>query len=459
MPYSREIKAIKLLQDRGGEIEATHEEIDLSLSELKRRLSELAGASEILASPEYHAEKDRRLAEEGGSARTPLRDTALEDIYAEAEARYRAPLGLTDILSSDDFLRVNERASAHVRDFDRRYSLDAWDYAIAGGVGLFAAMLDLLCVRAPLAPTVAFTSKVDGIFNKGVQEGLNRLLPPDLSRALSKAFPIGAPDSPVTSALIGGPAKALNPTNHRLRSLAHDPVLGFICGVLDMRNGTCTTVVSGQIVSIPSSKPPVGGDVFQMLGRMLGHLLSDVNAPSLKGNRGMGLPAPFMGLLRMFDNISVNGSTFDKQVEYAFVNGYDFRQFLTASIPVTIMEVLLRAFYIGKQGHLGGVPFGETLMDTMPGQLNPRFRMILAMAYGTFSAVNGGKVYVTQNLLNANYAVWLGLIWNGFHAMKWALLDRNLKVWSEFETREIGELESLTSQLSTLQDRAERLSE
>jgi hypothetical protein len=173
-------------------------------------------------------------------------------------------------------------------------------------------------------------------------------------------------------------------------------------------------VVDGTILSIPSTKAPIGGSVFQLLGRMLGHLLSDVNAPSGVGNRGMGLPMPFMGLLRMLEFIPVptkpqkanptGRSDFGKQIEFMYVNGYDFRQVVVSSVPMAIMEVLLRAFYVAKQTKLFGAEFGETVLETMPGRLNPRFRTMLALAYGTSSAVNAGRMYITGNLLNANYA-------------------------------------------------------
>ena len=47
--------------------------------------------------------------------------------------------------------------------------MDRWDYAIAGGCGLFAAMLDLLFVRAPAVPTASWLKGVDGVFNRAVQ--------------------------------------------------------------------------------------------------------------------------------------------------------------------------------------------------------------------------------------------------------------------------------------------------
>ena len=122
-----------------------------------------------------------------------------------------------------------------------------------------------------------------------------------------------------------------------------------------------------------------------------------------------------------------------------------------------IMEVMLRAFYVGKQIKVHNAPFAETMLDTMPGRLNPRFRIMLALAYGTSSSVNAGKMCVTGNILNANYASWMGLAWNGFHALKWSLLDKHLKLWDGIEATEILELEGLVLKLDELEDRAMNL--
>jgi hypothetical protein len=190
---------------------------------------------------------------------------------------------------------------------------------------------------------------------------------------------------------------------------------------------------------------------------MFGHLLSDINAPSAKGNRGMGLPAPFMGVLRMLEGLPLGDSSLGRQVEGMYLHGYDCRQFAATSIPMAIMEVLLRAFYAAKQTKLHGAAFGEALCETLPGRMNPRFRMVLALAYGTSSAVNAGKLYVTQDLLGLDYASWLGLAWNGFHALRWALLDRHLKLWGEIEEREIRDIETTVDELDALCARAARL--
>ena len=452
--FQSEIKAVKLIQDRSPTIAASQSEVANELTDIKRRLSCLD--ENKLANTAEHAELKRQILA-SMSVRRPLPGTNLPDIYAEAEAKHPTPIQIQDILDKDDWRIVEEKIDLRVQDFNRRYSLDKWDYAIAGACGLLAAMLDLLCVKAPPKPTVAWSKEVDGIFNKPVQQAFNKLLPADLSDALSKGHPIRSPDSSVMADLIGAPDKALNPMNHRLRSLAHDPILGFLFGVMDMMHGTCTVVVNGKIQCIPSTKGPTGGNIFQLTGRMLGHLLSDLNAPSSHLNRGMGLPAPLMGTLRMFEGIPIGDSNFAKQVEWMYVQGYDFRQFVVTSIPMAIMEVLLRVFYVVKQMKLYDAPFGETVMDTMPTRMNPRFRMMLALAYGTSSAVNGGKVYVTQNLMNLNYASWMGFAWNGSFALKWALLDRHLKLWEEVEAKELVELEDLIAKQDALIKRAEQL--
>lgn len=454
-PYQRDLKAIKLLQERSSEISVAHESINADLDSIKAALSGLIDNEEVLKSQDFLKNQERHL--EFMSRPRQLAESGLDQIYNAAENYFKDRILLSDVLTAQDSVEVSNRIDLRVKAFNDRYGLDGWDYAIAGSCGLFAAMLDILCVKAPPKPTVKWEQEVDGVFNKWVQQAFNKTIPPDLSDALSKANPIGAPDSSTMADLVGAPQKSINPLNHRLRSLAHDPILGFIFGVLDMLNGTCTIVVDGTIRSLPSTKPATEGSVFQLLGRMLGHLISDVNAPSAKGNRGMGLPAPFMGLLRMFEGIPVGDSNFGRQIEWMYVNGYDFRQFVVTSIPMAIMEVMLRAFYVIKQMKLYNRPFGESLLDTMPLKMNPRFRIMLALAYGTSSSINAGKVYVTKNILDANYASWMGLAWNGFHALKWVAFDRHLKLWDGVARKEIEDIQHIVTELDTLSDRASRL--
>ena len=447
------IKAIRHLQQRSRIVEEKHDEFNRDIPSIKRQLSELGDVAK--SSSGFAERKPVHL--DAMSERKALPDVDLETIYNEAEAAYPEDAKLDDILTADDWKTVDKRMAAYIKDFNARYALDGWDYAIAGGCGLFAAMLDWLFVKAPAKPTTAWTTEVDGVFNRGVQQAFNHFLTPDVSKELGRLNTIGGADSSTVVQLLEAPPRTLAPKNHRLRSLSHDPILGFLFGVLDMQRGTCTVIENGGLNIYQTTGEPVDGGLFPLLGRLFGHLLSDVNAPSAKDNRGMGLPAPFMGVLRMFGSLPVRDSDLGKQIGYMYANGYDFRQFVVTSIPVLIMEVMMRVFYAVKQVKHAGVPLGEALMDTMPLKMNPRFRMMLAMAYGTVASVNGAKVYITKDILNLNYAAWLGFIWNGSQAIKWALLDRSLKLWGEVEQKEIEALERVVDQIDGLSDRAERL--
>ena len=448
----RYIKAVKLLQRRSNVIEEAQDGIGKDIRATKKRLIGLGDVD--TSTPDFRKRKQAHL--DAMSEHKKLPDVDSETIYDEAEEEFPEDASLNDILTSDDWAIVNRRIAAHIKDFNARYALDEWDYAIAGGCGLFAAMLDLLFVQAPAKPTTKWMEKVDGVFNRGVQQAFNSLIPPDVSKEFSK-FTIGGADASTVDQLLGSPQIKFNPWNHRLKSLSHDPILGFLFGVLDMQRGTCTVVERGSIKIYPTTVGPVDGGFFPLLGRLFVHLLSDVNAPSKKGNRGMGLPAPLMGILRMFDSLPVGEFDLGKQIEYMYFKGYDLRQFVATSIPVLIMEVMMRVFYAVKQVKFAESPLGEALIDTIPLKMNPRFRMMLAMAYGTVAAVNGGRVYITKDILNLNYAAWLGLVWSGFHAIKWALLDRSLKLWGEVEQMEIEALDRIVVQIDGLGNRAERL--
>lgn len=449
----RSIKAVRLLQQRSSNIARSQDEIARTIRAVKAQLPALGDVDE---SREDFAESEKaRL--DATSRVKELTRVPVEAVYREAEAEFPADVDPSRILTTEDWEQTNRRIATHIQVFNDRYALDRWDYAIAGTCGLFAAIIDLLFVKAPLKPTTAWTKEVDGIINRQVQRAFNRILPPDVSAELSRWNTIGGADASNHTRLLGALPRTLNPWNHRLRALSHDPLLGFLFGVLDARRGTCTVAGKRGLKIYPTKQKPIEEPWFRLFGRMFGHLRSDANAPSKAGNRGMGLPAPFMGLLRMFDRLPAGEVDLGAQVDLMYAKGYDFRHFVATSIPALIMEAMMRAFYAVKQNALGASTFGECVTDTLPGTMNPRFRTMLFMGYGTMAAVNGGKVVVSKSVLDLNYAAWMGFMWNGLQAMKWALLDRSLRLWEDVERQEIEELERVVGQIHGLEDSARRL--
>ena len=456
--FEKQTKTIKYVQGMAHKTEQMHQGIENDIDELKRQIMELDEYDEVVNSEEYRAtleqERNRPVVS------VPLERKPFAKIWREAQKAIEGDVYIYDILDNDDVEEWNNRIEEHVRDFNKEYSLDPWDYAIAGSCGLVAGLIDCLCVAAPMKPsTTKFTTHVDGVFSQGVQKAFNAILPPDFSHQLSKKFTIGSADTSAStkSSLLSYVGK-LNPYNHRMKELSHDPILGFIIGAKDIINNTCTIVENGKFTVYHSIKPNVfDGNFFHAMGQMFGHLASDINAPSAKGNRGMGLPAPFMGLFGMLDNVELNGQSIGKNVEYMYVKGYDMRHFLAASIPLALMEVFLRVGYIVKEMRQNNKTFVTALSQTAPGNMHKKFRMMTAISYGVLCAINAGKVHVTQNILNLNYAAWLGLAWNGFHALKWALVDRQFAVWQLVEKKELERLGNTIADIEALEGQAASL--
>ena len=207
MEEQRDLKALKLLGDRAEALETEHAGIGSDLQAIKARVK---ARQRTETTPESLAESKQAHLERM-STRTPLPDSDVDELYREAEAAFPGEMTARDLLTATDRRTVDARVERHVDDFNARFGLDRWDYAIAGASGLVGAMFDLLCVAAPAAPKTAWSEKVDGIFNQAVQQAFNALLPPEVSAALGEANKIGSADASTIRPTGGSPARLAEP--------------------------------------------------------------------------------------------------------------------------------------------------------------------------------------------------------------------------------------------------------
>jgi len=215
---------------------------------------------------------------------------------------------------------------------------------------------------------------------------------------------------------IGG----MHPGSHRFQSLGHDPVLGFIFGVLDIMRGTITgfsydmltgdhTFMSGQVWS---NLKPVG--LIEAILKHLGHLISDVGTP-------MGLPAPMMTALQGLNvgRSFCGGKTVGQLARWMYQNGYDFRHFLVSGITPAVIEIILRGYLMIR--HF--VDNGEVKIRLAD---NPKYRSMLLLAHAIAAAANAGKVALYQgNPLAINQAQWMALFRYLIPSLKYWLFDRD----------------------------------
>ncbi|MDP3010682.1 MAG: hypothetical protein Q8N30_16640 [Methylococcales bacterium] len=438
-----EIKVIKLMQQEAQEVDSIHSEIAQDLQTIKEKLLQALENGSYLDKNILPNKKNTTI--------TPLVRKSFSEIVDIANSKIPNEVGFRDILSDDDLLKIDHKVNNYIETFNKKHQLDSWDYAIGGGVGFFCAILDVLFVQKPLKPTVSYSEKVNGLFNQWSQSAINHLIPPELAEILEKSFKIGGADASISQGFTSSISGKFNPINHRFKSLNHDPVLACFIGALDVMNGTCTIVDNGSIRIMNTVRGSSGNySFFEALGMMLGHLASDFNTPSAKGNRGMGIPAPLMGLFGTLKGIKVNDTDIASLAEYMYVQGYDARHFATMSIPVLINEVLIRILYITKEIKYNNRTFFDVFKETLPFNMSPRFRMLLNISYGTMVAINAGKVAITKDILNANYAMWLAFTWHTFHSMYWLVWAKDTELQKYIDDALVKELSDLQLKIDDL---------
>lgn len=130
--------------------------------------------------------------------------------------------------------------------------------------------------------------------------------------------------------------EVVTPNNHRLRSLAHDPLFGLIFAIIDIFLGTTTCINdNGMLEIIPTKKSTLTDKVFSVFLYM-GHIISDICT-----SRGLPIPGSFLTQIN-FNN------EFLKQIsdisESMYINGYDCRHLLSMSSSVVTSHFIINTY-------------------------------------------------------------------------------------------------------------------
>lgn len=330
------------------------------------------------------------------------------------------------LLTREDFQRLKDESYAAGLRWDR------WDYLFVFSSGILAALTDLLLVRIPKAIASGQYAGQEGspltewLKQYETSSGQSKGRFADWARELEKKCQTSydRQHAVLDEELIHIPG--MGGRTHRFQSLGHDPVLGFVFGVLDILRGTVTgfsydnlagahRVIQGQVFT-PLPAANMGERVVRLIEAILkhiGHLISDVATSA-------GLPAPFMTL---FQGINVGsfgekGRTVGELARWMYLNGYDLRHFVVSGITPLVIEIVLRAYIMVRHY----VEQGETKLRVAQ---SPKYRSMLLTAHGVAAAANAGKVALYQgNPLAINQAEWMAFLRYLFPHMKYWLFDR-----------------------------------
>lgn len=340
-----------------------------------------------------------------------------EEILKEANKEIPYEVSLKDIFT-DDELRSNEEYLVKLREeFNDLHRLDAIDYTICGVAGVLAAAVDILLVGILEKTNSGIQA---GPLSNYIRKVMEEKLPPEEMEKLGKTKAYKVPFDPQDNRNLSERVEGLSSWFHRFHSLGHDPILGFIIGVLDVMNGKFTAIdINGNLISqVAPNQSTKGMKLFDAIALVFRHMKSDVTT-------SMGLPAPLMTLFNFFQfgSIGEEELTIAEVARGMYAEGYDFTHFLSMSVSPMLIEVLVRTSYFAKRMHEGHV-FKDSLPIDLSYNKKPKLGTMLFIAHSIATAVNAGKVAFTENPLAINYSQWLAFAKYSISQLKWVLLQK-----------------------------------
>lgn len=193
----------------------------------------------------------------------------------------------------------------------------------------------------------------------------------------------------------------VNPNNHRIRSLGHDPLFGLFFAVADIILGTTTCIDNAGHLQILIGKNQASmQEKFLSVFFYIGHILSDLCT-------ARGIPVPGFFLTQFF--VGDGGSdSLAKKAEMMYYNGYDMRNLASSSIPVIVKNLLIDAYCLLESEESSiGLGIAETEIAKMQKELKREKMEFVSDCV----AVGGnlGKIFLPPNCGNfaaLNYIQW-----------------------------------------------------
>ena len=341
-----------------------------------------------------------------------------EELCIEAEQAVGSGHALESIFTDAELQRNSQEIRMLNAEYSQLHHLDRYDIAISAVAGMLGAAVDILLVGIPQKTPEGLKG---GTLANYIRDWFDKKFPEEemekLAHSKVSKVPYDAQDNRNTKIRVEG----LSAYYHRILSLGHDPLLGFIFGVTDILNGRMTTIdKTGKIVSqvMENYADRKETDIFAAIAKQIIHFKSDITT-------SMGLPAPMMGLFNLlqFGEIGEYDQTIAEIVQGMYGEGYDFIHFCTLSVPVMIVEVVTRIGYAFKR-----IKEGHTLKESIPFSLNrekhPKLATMLFIGHSAATAMNTGKVYFTKNPMAINYPQWIAFAKYSYKQLKWALIEK-----------------------------------
>lgn len=341
-----------------------------------------------------------------------------ESLCHEAEQAVGKDVELESIFTPEELHENAQFIKRMNQEFNMIHHLDSFDVAICVAAGLLGAAMDILMVGIPQKTPAGLSA---GKLSNYIRSEFDKRFPAEEMEKLANSkvskVPFDAQDNRHTSINVEG----LSAYYHRLLSLGHDPLLGFLFGVADILTGRMTTIdKSGKLISqvMEVYADRKESDIFTALAKQIIHFKSDITT-------SMGLPVPLMSLFNFlqFGSVGEEELTIAEIVQGMYYEGYDFIHFCSMSVPVMLVELVIRLGYAVKhikEGH----SVKESIPVTESRNKHPKLATMLFIGQAAAAAVNAGKVYFTCNPMAINYPQWIAFAKYSYSQLKWVLFEK-----------------------------------
>ncbi len=360
------------------------------------------------------------------------------DRFTRQTKQYVLRHGVDPFAPYDVLLTEADQERLREESYDAQYRWDSPDYLFVGLAGVTAALVDFFLVGIPRdmpGSHLGVQSQYAGQTGSPITTWMQSYDTHKAGDATAKftnwlgeycKVPYDRASAVVDGELVEH-IKGMYPNSHRLQSLGHDPAIGWLVGFFDVLRGTMTgfsydSASGAHKLFVGDVQSYLPADGFEDIGirlieailKPLGHLVSDVGSKA-------GLPAPFMTLMQSINAGSVgpHDKTVGEIARYMYLNGYDFRHFLTSGLAPAVIEIVLRGYLMLRHyAKHGEMKF--TLAS------NPKYRSMLLAAHGIACAGNAGKVSLMQgNPLAINQAGWMAFFRYLIPHLKYVIFDRH----------------------------------
>lgn len=332
--------------------------------------------------------------------------SSINELISEVEAladRLKVNASVPDSLPDID-ISFNEEIDRSILELTSKSqtfpALSSTEIIVAAVAGTLSVIMDVFLVGTPEVVKIYHGGEN---FDGSVLTGLLRKVHPDDGTEAGKILKWLSDKCKVPYDL-SAIKDTVNPNNHRLRGLGHDPYLGLFFAVADIIMGTTTCIDDNGCLRIIPNYEATGVEKILSVIYYLGHIVSD-----LFTERGIPIPGFF---LTQFFTGNGEDASLAEIAKNMYMDGYDTRHLASMSVPVVVKDIIVNAYCrITKPEVSGFLPLAEK--ERVEQQYNLKKEKMLFISNSVGAAGNLVKFLAPPSCGNPcalNVAQWFAFI-------------------------------------------------